>query len=265
MFSCGGNARKTTHTPKPKATKVSGKVPTYGYEIVNAYSHDSNAFTQGLVFWNGFLYEGTGGSKARGDDFFSSLRKVELKTGKVLKKLNLANEYFGEGIVILDDKIYQLTWQSGIVFVYNLDNFKLLKEFRYSGEGWGLTTDGTNLFQSDGTHVIRIINPRDYKTTRTIVVFDEKRKPIMKLNELEYVNGEIWANIWQQNRIARINPENGKLLGWIDLSKLAKGEEKRTRDANVLNGIAFDQASGRLFVTGKKWSRLFEIRLKLKK
>jgi glutamine cyclotransferase len=178
--------------------------------------------------------------------FFSSLRKVDFLTGKVLQKHDLPREYFGEGITILGDKIYQITWKEMTAFEYDLKDFKLLREMRYSGDGWGLTNDGTNLIMSDGTHVIRFVNPQDFKTVRTIVVNDEKGKPVIELNELEYVKGEIWANIWQTGWIVRIDPANGKLLGRIDMNKLADEEQDQNKQADVLNGIAYDAAGDRL-------------------
>lgn len=245
----------------PSATKVNSSLPVYSYEIVNTFNHDPKAFTQGLVFRDGFLYESTG---QRGE---STLRKVELKTGKVLEKRDLANEFFGEGMTILGETIYQITWQSGIAFSYNLSDFKLLKQFRYSGEGWGLTNDGTNLIMSDGTHVIRIVDPETFKTVKTIVVLGEDGKPLFKINELEYIKGEIWANVWHSenigkpNHIARIDPETGKLLGWINLDGISPDDTKRD-DENTLNGIAYDADSDRIFVTGKNWKKLFEISIK---
>ncbi len=262
IFSCGVSSNRVEENKNTNLPGNDSKPTTVSsFEIVKEYKHDTGAFTQGLVFHNGFLYEGTGGSRTRGDEFSSSLRKIEVDSGKVLQKRDLPNDVFGEGIVILGDKIYQLTWKEGIAYEYSLDDFKLIKEFRYSGEGWGLTTDGTNLFQSDGTHVIRVVNPENFETVRTISVFDEDERPLMELNELEYVKGEIWANIWQTNRIVRIDPESGKLLGWIDLSKLVDDEMRKSPAADVLNGIAYDESSGRLFVTGKLWSRVFEIKL----
>lgn len=254
----------TVNTINTNSAKSSSNVPVYTYDIVKTYPHDAKAFTQGLIFHDGFLYEGTGGKRARGDDFYSSLRKVEVETGKVLQKYDLADSFFGEGITILNDKIYQVTWQEQTGFIYDLNDFKLLKEFRYSGEGWGLTNDGTNLIMSDGTHIIRFINPETFETVRTIVVSDEKGKPVMELNELEYIKGEIWANIWQEGWIIRIDPASGKLLGRIDLTKLADGEMKKDRAADVLNGIAYDAQNDRIFVTGKKWRQLFEIKVKPK-
>jgi len=257
--SCSDNPPASNGSPKPPVTNTNRTaVITYDYQIVKTYPHDPKAFTQGLEFKDGVLYEGTGGKE--GDDFYSSLRKVEFASGKVLQKYDLPREYFGEGITILNDKIYQLTWREMTAFVYDM-NFKLLKEFRYSGEGWGLTNDGTNLFMSDGTHVIRVVNPEDFKTVRTIVVKDEFDKPVMQLNELEFVKGEIWANIWQSGWIVRIDPTTGKLLGRVDLNTLADEEMDKNDDADVLNGIAYDAAGDRMFITGKKWRRLFEIKV----
>lgn len=260
-FSCGDQPAVPNNNPTPNSnvSKPSGPVATYDYAIVKTYPHDPKAFTQGLEFHDGSLYEGTGGKD--GDDFFSSLRKVDYATGKVLQKYDIPREYFGEGITILGDKIYQLTWRQMTAFEYDVKDFKLLRELRYSGEGWGLTNDGTNLIMSDGTHVIRFVNPQDFKTVRTIVVNDEKGKPVMQLNELEFVKGEIWANIWQTGWIVRIDPATGKLLGRIDLNTLADDEQKKNQRADVLNGIAYDAADDRIFVTGKFWPRLFEIKV----
>ncbi|HEX6279339.1 MAG TPA: glutaminyl-peptide cyclotransferase [Pyrinomonadaceae bacterium] len=258
-FSCG-NSTAVNNPPINKAANASTVVaPVYDFQIVNEYPHDAKAFTQGLEYHDGFLYEGTGGK--HGDDFFSSLRKVEYKTGKVLQQHDVPREYFGEGITILGDKIYQLTWREMTGFVYNLSDFKLVREFRYSGEGWGLTNDGTNLYMSDGTHIIRVVDPETFKTTRTIVVNDESGRPIMKLNELEMVNGEIWANIWQSGWILRIDPQSGKLLGRIDINKLAEDVQDREEKADVLNGIAYDKQGDRLFITGKLWTKLYEIKV----
>jgi glutamine cyclotransferase len=272
-FACGekpatnanSNVRNTAVNNNANTNKpAGGAVQNYTYEIVNTYAHDPKAFTQGLVFHNGFLYETTGGSRKNGDNFFSSLRKVELETGKVVQKFDLADEYFGEGMTIFGDKVYQITWRENTAFVYDLNTFKLIREFKYQGEGWGLTTDGTNLIMSDGTHVIRFVNPENFETVRTIVVLDEKGKPLMELNELEYIKGEIWANVWQTGEIVRIDPASGKLLGVIDLEKLAEDEMDKDKNADVLNGIAYDAASDRLFITGKRWRRLFEVKIKPK-
>ena len=247
-------------TNKPNAdTAESAKIPEYSYEIVKTFNHDPSAFTQGLVVHNGFFYEGTGGKN--GDPFFSSIRKVEIETGKVLQKADLSRDYFGEGITIFNDKIYQLTWREHKAFVYDVNDFKLLKEFAYSGEGWGLTHDGTNLIMSDGTHIIRFVNPETFETVRTLTVLDEKGKPEMEINELEYIKGEIWANIWTSPEIVRIDPATGKIVGRIDFKKLANETMDKSRDADVLNGIAYDAATDRIFITGKKWNKLYEVRI----
>lgn len=258
----GSNSRSvgnTNATPKPAA------LPVYSYDVVKAYPHDSKAFTQGLVFRDGFLYESTG------QEGESTLRKVEISTGKVLQKFDLANEIFAEGLTIMNDKLYQISWRDKIAWEYDIADFKMLREMSYSGEGWGLTTDGTNLIMSDGTHVIRIVNPKDFSTTRTIVVKDENGRPLMKLNELEYVKGEIWSNIWHSeelgkpNHIARIDPATGHVTGWIDLAGISPDDQDGENESeNTLNGIAYDADNDRIFVTGKKWKRLYEIKLKPK-
>jgi len=251
------NTNNTANSP----SQTTGKIPVYTYEIVKTFKHDSKAFTQGLVFHNGFLYESTG---QKGD---STVRKVEINSGRVLQKQDLSDDYFAEGMTILNDRIYQVTWQENTAFVYDVNDFKLLKELKYQGEGWGLTDDGTNLIMSDGTHVIRIVDPETFKTTRTLVVLDENGKPLLDLNELEYVKGEIWANVWHSekigkpNHIARINPNSGKLLGWINLQGISPDDVERDNE-NTLNGIAYDETSDRIFVTGKKWRNLYEIKLK---
>lgn len=242
--------------------QTAGKVPEYGYDIVNTYPHDPKAFTQGLVFHNNFFYEGTGGRQS--DTFHSSLRKVEVESGKVVQKVDLPGEYFGEGITIFNDKIYQITWQEKKAFVYDVNDFKILKEFSYFGEGWGITHDTANLIMSDGTQVLRFINPENFQVVRTLVVTDEKGKELDEINELEYVKGEIWANIWQEGWIARIDPQSGKLVGRIDLEDLTDRQMNEDRNADVLNGIAYDEASDRIFITGKKWRRVFEIKIKPK-
>ncbi len=252
----GNNSTNNTNT-KPKTG-----ITLYTVEIVKEYSHDSNAFTQGLVVHNGFFYEGTGGYRGR-DTFSSSLRKVEIETGKVLQKFDLAAQYFGEGITIFNGKIYQITWNEGTAFVYDLNDFKLLKEFKYSGEGWGLTHDGTHLIMTDKTHILRFVNPETFETVRSLAVFDAKGTPVVKLNELEYIKGEIWANVWEEGYILRIDPLTGKITGKIDLEKLAE-EQMNNPNADVLNGIAYDEANDRIFITGKKWNKVFEIKLKPK-
>jgi glutaminyl-peptide cyclotransferase len=230
------------------------------------YPHDPKAFTEGLFFKDGFLYESTGQEKA------SSLRKVELETGKVVQKWDMPPEDFGEGIAELNGKIYQLTWQQELGRVFDLSTLKLLQEFEYQGEGWGMTTDGTNLILDQGTHILKFMDPNTFKTVRTLPIFREDGRPLMQINELEWIKGEIWANIWHSeqpdilgkpNYIVRIDPSNGKILGWIDLGGISPDDTERDPE-NTLNGIAYDAANDRIFVTGKRWKKLFEIKVKPK-
>lgn len=232
------------------------EIPTYTYEIVNSWPHDPKAFTQGLVFYKDALFESTGHYG------HSTLRKVELETGKIEKQVEVSSQYFAEGMTIFKGKIYQLTWTSHKGFIYDVKKFRAQGEFTYEGEGWGLTHDEHYLIQSDGSNRLRFLDPETFKTVRTISV-DENGAPLMEINELEYVNGEIYANIWKSERIARIDPQTGRILGWIDMSGLFP-PELRVNPEDVLNGIAYDEKQHRLFVTGKRWPRLFEIRLKKK-
>ena len=229
------------------------KIPIYGYEVVHVFPHDANAFTQGLVFHQGNLLESTG------EVGRSSLRRVEIDTGNVLQKVDVPPPYFAEGITLLNAKIYQLTWQHQLGFVYDALTFEKTGQFNYTGEGWGLANDGQSLILSDGTNRIRFFDPENFQVTKTIAVLDGKT-PVLEINELEYVQGEIYANIWHADRIARINPQTGAVVGWINLAGLLKPGEVQDEEA-VLNGIAYDEASGRLFVTGKLWPKIFEIRL----
>ena len=229
------------------------KVPVYTYRVNNVYPHDPFAFTQGLVYRDGFLYEGTG---QRGR---SSLRRVALETGQVLERRTLLPMFFGEGIAVLNDHIYQLTWTSGVGFVYDRATMNLQREFRFGIEGWGMTHDGTRLIVSDGSAQLYFWDPETLQETGRLTVRDAGR-PVEDLNELEFIEGEIYANIWQQDRIARISPETGKVLSWIDLTGLLPYDERLGREG-VLNGIAYDEETGRLFVTGKLWPKLFEIEI----
>jgi glutamine cyclotransferase len=228
-------------------------IPVYTYNIVNTYPHDRDAFTQGLVFEDGVLYEGTG---LYGN---SSLRKVQLETGSVLQIYELPDQFFGEGITIYGDKIIQLTWQSNIGFVYDKDSFELLQEFNYSTEGWGITYDGESLIMSDGTSTLHFLDPQTFEEIGQLAVFDN-HGPVTRLNELEYIQGEIYANVWQTDRVARIAPDTGQVIGWVDLRGLLTAED-RSEPVDVLNGIAYDANNDRLFVTGKLWPKLFEIEL----
>lgn len=262
--SGGANTPKTNVSANtPPANSAKSALPVYGYEIVKSYPHDGEAFTQGLIFHNGFLYESTGQNGQ------SSLRKVDIETGKVLQKVDQPKESFSEGITLLNGKIYQLSWQEGLCRVFDINDLKLIKEFNYQGEGWGITTDGTNLFMTDSTHVMRVVNPETFKSVKMHAVMGEDGRPLMKLNELEFVKGEIWANIWHSedsevlgkpNTIARIDPATGKLLGWINLDGISPDDTRRDRE-NVLNGIAYDPATDRIWVTGKKWKKLYEIKI----
>jgi glutaminyl-peptide cyclotransferase len=234
-------------------TAREGRTREYTYSVVRAYPHDPNAFTQGLVYVNGFLYESTG------QYGHSSLRKIRLETGEVLQQIALPPQYFGEGIAVLRDEIAQLTWMSQKGWVYSLRDFRLLREFSYAGEGWGLTVYGGEYLMSDGSSEIRVLDSRSLREKRRIRVHDNGA-PVPMLNELEIVEGQIFANVWQTDRIARISPKSGKVLGWIDLSGLL-GPMYRLQNDAVLNGIAYDPYSKRLFVTGKLWPRMFEIRI----
>lgn len=227
--------------------------PEYTFKVVNVFPHDPAAFTQGLAYRNGFLYEGTGLNGR------SSLRKVRLKTGEVVQKIDLAPEFFGEGIAVFKNQIVQLTWQSQTGFVYDLTNFHLLRRFSYPGEGWGLATGGSELFMSDGTNEIRVLDAATLKEKRRIKVYDGDTA-IDELNELEVVEGQIFANVWKSDRIARISPRTGKVLGWIDLKGILSPMYRLDENA-VLNGIAYDGAGKRLFVTGKLWPNVFEIKV----
>ena len=238
-----------TSSPSPTTAAIS----YYGYEVVNVYPHDPGAFTEGLVYEDGVLYEGTG-LKGR-----SSLRKVELETGEVLQKVDLATPYYGEGIALYGQKIIQLTWQQHVGFVYDKGSFALLREFDYPTEGWGITYDGERLIMSDGTSTLHFLDPETFKEIGSVQVFDDSG-PVDNLNELEYVNGEIYANVWLTDRIAMIDPRTGRVLGWIDLTGLLSAEDL-SQPVNVLNGIAYDAEHNRLFVTGKLWPKLFEIKL----
>jgi len=231
---------------------VLAATPVYGYRVIAVYPHDADAFTQGLVYYQGNFYEGTG---LRGH---SSLRKVDLETGAVLQIRNLPQRYFGEGVTLFDDRLYQLTWQSHVGFVYDRASFNLLATFQYPTEGWGLTHNGRELIMSDGTPALHFLDPTTLQELRRVMVWDE-HGPVQRLNELEYIDGEVYANIWQTDRIARIDPKTGRVRAWIDLSGLLPPEDRP--GANVLNGIAWDAAGGRLFVTGKLWPKLFQIEL----
>jgi glutaminyl-peptide cyclotransferase len=225
----------------------------YSYHVVHAYPHDQKAFTQGLIFADGHLYESTG-MKGR-----SSLREEELETGRILRFHEVPDQYFAEGLTNWKNTLVQLTWQSHLALVYDCSAFKLLRTFHYDGEGWGLTQDGKSLILSDGTATLRFFDPDTFREVRRITVKDNG-KPVTELNELEYIHGEIYANVWHADRIARISPATGRVLGWINLKDLMP-RSQLSDDEAVLNGIAYDAVHDRLFVTGKLWPKIFEIAL----
>jgi glutaminyl-peptide cyclotransferase len=227
--------------------------PVFGYEVVNVYPHDRAAFTQGLLYRDGVLYESTGLNGR------SSLRKVQLETGKVLQQTNVDGRYFAEGLTDWGSRLLQLTWNTNVGFVYDLASFKQLRTFSYTGEGWGLARDDRRLIMSDGSATLRFLDPQMLTVTGQIEVVDADR-PVRDLNELEFIDGQIYANVWLTDRIAIISPADGRVSGWINLAGLlARGAV--SGDA-VLNGIAYDAARKRLFVTGKLWPSLFEIRVR---
>ncbi len=224
------------------------------FKLINTYPHDIDAFTQGFEFYKDTLYEGTG---LHGK---SSLRKENVKTGKIYKKIDLDKEYFGEGITVLNGKVYQLTWQKGVGFVYDT-NFNFIKDFKYdkSKEGWGLCNDGKNIYKSDGTEKIWTLDPKTLAEKDYIDVYTNSHK-IQRINELEWVEGKIYTNVWQKNALAIINPKTGAVEGIINLSELHK-KVTQHKNLDVLNGIAYDKKSGHLFVTGKMWDKVFEIQI----
>lgn len=240
----------TASTPAAPARPVQAD----GFQIIHAYPHDPKAFTQGLIYIDGHLYESTGLNGR------SSLRMVDLTSGQVLQKHDLPEEYFGEGLTDWGSTLIQLTWTSHKAFVYDRFSFSLLQTFAYSGEGWGLTHDDTNLILSDGTSYLRFLDPKSFRVVRRIHVTDDSGHAVDQLNELEYIHGEIYANVWQTDEILRISPHSGKILGRIDLAGIIDKHELQGEGA-VLNGIAYDAVGDRLFVTGKLWPKLFEIKI----
>ena len=257
MVAYGDQKSKRVNT----SIEILSNIPftSYDFKIINTYPHDSNAYTQGLEFHNGFLYETTG---QYGE---SSLRKVELKTGKVIKKIDLNKRYFGEGMTIFNDDLFFLTWKANKGFIYNLETLELKSEFSYnkSKEGWGLTHSQTELIKSDGTSKIWFLDPNTQQEKRYIEAYTDKQS-LNRLNELEFINDKIYANYWQKPLIAIINPNNGVVEGIINLTRLVKEMEKSQKllkEDDVLNGIAFDKKNNRMFVTGKNWGKLFEIEL----
>jgi glutaminyl-peptide cyclotransferase len=255
LTGCGSTAgRDAQHSVSAAvvAEKQNTQIPVFGAKVVKTFPHDPHAFTQGLEYYGGYLYESTG---RLGE---STLRKVELETGKVLQKASLPAQEFGEGLTLFHGKIYQLTWLSKKGFIYGPDSFRQTGEFHYEYEGWGLTHDDASLILSDGTNALRFIDPASFAVTKTIEVYagDEA---VANLNELEYIDGEIFSNVWHSSRIARVDPHSGKVLAWIDLAPLVAKEQQGEED--VLNGIAYDHEGHRLFVTGKDWPEIIQIEL----
>ena len=255
LVSCSGQKQnEIPNIPKyQEASAATNPNNLYKAEILETFNHNSDYFTEGFEIHDGFIYEGTGLNGK------SAVRKWNLKTGEIIKSVDIDDKYFGEGITVFKDKIYQLTWTSGQCFVYDAKTFKNIKTYKYFGEGWGLTNDGKNLIMSDGTNMLKIIDPDKFSTINTISVTDNN-VPINNLNELEYIDGEVWANIWMQNKIAVINPENGNVVKWIDLSELLATLEPNEK-ADVLNGIAFDKQSKKIYLTGKNWKNVFSVKI----
>lgn len=251
VAACG---RGLAGSEGPAEGRRAGSLPVYGYEVVRVHPHDPRAFTQGLAFHDGFLYEGTG---RRGE---STLRKVRVETGEVVQSVDLPAALFGEGITLFGDRVYQLTWMSGVGFVYDRDSFRLLGQFPQFTEGWGLTDDGEQLILSDGSPRLYFLDPETLAPVRTIEVRD-KGRAVEQINELEYIDGEVWANVWHSDHVLRISPQDGAVLGRVDFAGLLDAAERRDPEA-VLNGIAHDAQTGRLFVTGKLWPKLFEVRVR---
>lgn len=260
-FSLGVlNIRATAYKDgKHQTASVSVKLKSnttpkkYSYKVLKSFPHDPDAYTQGLFYKDGFLYEGTGRNGS------SSIRKVELETGKVLQSVNLDQKHFGEGITLFNNKIYQLTWTSEIGFTYDFNSFQQIGTFSYTTQGWGLTTNGKFLIMSDGSNIIHFMDPETFGETKRIEVYDDK-EPINQLNELELINGDLYANVYQTDKIVIINPNTGVVKGEINFKGLLKDSDK-TDDVDVLNGIAWDEAEKRLFVTGKLWPKLYQVEI----
>jgi len=251
MLGIGGCSCLNSVPPIKPEPAVPPPIPVYTCKVVNTFPHDRQAFTQGLAFENGILYEGTGGYGS------SSIRKVDMESGRVLQEYKLPARYFGEGITLYKDTLIQLTWKSNAGFVYDKNSFKLLREFAYPTDGWGITHDGSRIIMSDGTSNLYFLDPESFKTIGYVEVHD-KNGPVNMLNEMEYIDGKIYANVWATDNIAIIDPDDGSVTGWIDLSGL-RGAGNNSNSTDVLNGIAYDAQTGRMFVTGKLWPQLFEI------
>jgi glutamine cyclotransferase len=236
----------------PQQARPRADLPQYTYTVVRTYPHDRDAFTQGLQFVDGVFYEGTGLNGR------SSIRKVRIETGEVLQKREVSEAYFGEGITVWKNELIELTWQSGVAFSYDRATFAPKRSFKYTGEGWGLTHDGQSLIMSDGTEYLRVLDPATFAERKRIKV-TAAGAPLKNLNELEFVKGEVFANVWQTDYVARIDPSSGTVKAYVDFRGLLTPRE--AAQADVLNGIAYDAAADRLFVTGKLWPKVFEVKL----
>jgi glutaminyl-peptide cyclotransferase len=255
LTGCPDDARSGSNDRPPPVVNPDPRVARF--TVVKSWPHDPAAFTQGLEFEKGRLYEGTG------TEGKSTLREVALETGDVIRMATLPPEVFGEGITVLGNRIYQLTWKSKKGFVYDLASFKRISEFTYDGEGWGLANDGSSLIMSDGSAHLYFRDPATFAVTRTVEVRD-RDTPVPKLNELEWVNGEIYANVWETDSIVRINPQSGAVIGWVNMRGLFSGSDRGRylqpgQVTDVLNGIAWDDSTKRLVVTGKWWPRIYQI------
>jgi glutaminyl-peptide cyclotransferase len=256
LLSAATPEASTQAAAKAAAKPAASPAIEYGYKVVKTYAHDRRSFTQGFEFRAGVIYESTG------REGMSYIRRWKIDTGEVLQQVDLSPQYFGEGITVLNQRITQLTYKTEVGFVYDQTSFKQLRQFNYPGEGWGLTNDGTRIYMSDGSAQIRVWEPNSLKETSRITVRDGG-KDVEALNELEYIRGEIWANIWLTDKIVRFSPKDGRVTGWIDLTGILTPAERA--GADVLNGIAFDSIGDRIFVTGKLWPKVFEIKLVPKK
>jgi glutamine cyclotransferase len=239
---------------QPSAPGESQGAQKTSYEVVNTYPHDPSAFLQGLVWYDGGFYESTG---LYGE---STLRRVEFPSGRVVKKVGLSADLFGEGLALVDDHLVQITWQTRRGFVYDRETFRLLREFTYDTEGWGITYDGKNLIMSDGSSTLTYLDPQTYKPVKKLNVTMNGRA-VLELNELEFIEGEIWSNVWQTDTILRIDPATGRVTSFLDMRGVLP-RESRTGHEDVLNGIAYDAEHKRIFISGKKWPRIIEIKLK---
>ena len=261
LYLQSAESQKSHPLPSPLLSEEKVGVPSprtddvmvYSYKIINSYPHDSNAFTQGFVAHEGFLYEGTGIRRR------STIRRTELSTGEVLQSHTLPDSLFGEGITIFGNELIQLTWRSRTGLVYDKRSFSVLRTFHYDSEGWGITHDGKRLIMSDGTAALYFLNPETFAVTGKITVHD-KKGPVTMLNELEYIRGDIYANVWRTHTIAIIDPQTGRVRGWIDLEGLTRHAGGDTT-LKTLNGIAYDEKTNRMFVTGKLWPEIYEIEL----